>query len=127
MEVTPEVYSQNLHKIRMSGREVFKIAVRTLVEFAHQVLDECHMSIEDLDWFVPHQANLRIIEAVGERLKIPKEKVLINVDRFGNTSTATIPTVLDEAVQQGKIKEGQTILLDAFGAGLTYGAMLLRW
>jgi 3-oxoacyl-[acyl-carrier-protein] synthase-3 len=80
-----------------------------------------------VDWFIPHQANLRILEAVAQRLGLPPEKVLINVDRYGNTSSATIPTVLDEAVRDGRIKEGQVLLLDAFGAGFTYGAMLIQW
>jgi 3-oxoacyl-[acyl-carrier-protein] synthase-3 len=127
MEVTPGVYSKNLHKLRMYGKEIFKVAVRTLAEFAQCALDENGISLDELDWFVPHQANLRIIEAVAKRLEIPIEKVLINVDRYGNTSSATIPTALDEAVRDGRIKKGQTVLLDAFGAGLTYGAILLRW
>jgi 3-oxoacyl-[acyl-carrier-protein] synthase-3 len=126
-EVTPERYHQNLHKIQMNGREIFKVAVRTLVECAHQTLAKNQMTIGDLDWFVPHQANIRIIEAVAERLQFPMDRVLINVDRFGNTSAATIPTVLDEAVRNGRIQNGQTILFDAFGAGLTAGAVLMRW
>ena len=127
MEVNPERYSQKLHKIKMKGREIFKVAVKTLADFALQTLDKNLMTIDDLDWFVPHQANLRIIEAVVKRIKLPMEKVLINVDRYGNTSAATIPTALDEAARDGRIKSGQTILLDAFGAGLTYGSLLLRW
>ncbi|MBW1644510.1 MAG: ketoacyl-ACP synthase III [Deltaproteobacteria bacterium] len=127
MEVTPGVYSKNLHKMRMYGKEIFKVAVRTLVEFAQRALAENQISISELDWFVPHQANLRIIEAVAKRLEFPMEKVLINIDKYGNTSSATIPSALDEAVRDGRIKKGQTVLLDAFGAGLTYGAILLRW
>jgi 3-oxoacyl-[acyl-carrier-protein] synthase-3 len=127
LEVTPERYHQNLHKIQMNGREIFKVAVRTLVECAQQTLAKNQMTIADLDWFVPHQANIRIIEAVAERLRFPMDRVLINVDRFGNTSAATIPTVLDEALRDGRIQNGQTILFDAFGAGLTAGAVLLRW
>jgi 3-oxoacyl-[acyl-carrier-protein] synthase-3 len=127
LEVTPERYHQNLHKIQMNGREIFKVAVRTLVECAQQTLAKSQMTIGDLDWFVPHQANIRIIEAVAERLQFPMDRVLINVDRFGNTSAATIPTVLDEAVRNGRIQNGQTILFDAFGAGLTAGAVLMRW
>jgi 3-oxoacyl-[acyl-carrier-protein] synthase-3 len=126
-EVTPERYHQKLHKIQMNGREIFKVAVRTLVECAQQTLAKNQMTIDDLDWFVPHQANIRIIEAVAERLCFPMDRVLINVDRFGNTSAATIPTVLDEALRDGRIETGQTILCDAFGAGLTAGAVLLRW
>lgn len=127
LEVTPGRYSQNLHKMRMSGKEIFKVAVRTLTEFAHRALNENGLDISDLDWFVPHQANLRIIEAVAERLEFPLEKILVNVDRFGNTSAATVPTALDEGVRTGKIKRGDLILLDTFGAGLTYGSILLRW
>ena len=126
-EVTPERYHQKLHKIQMNGREIFKVAVRTLVECAQQTLAKNQMTIDDLDWFVPHQANIRIIEAVAERLRFPMDRVLIHVDRFGNTSAATIPTVLDEALRDGRIETGQTILCDAFGAGLTAGAVLLRW
>ena len=85
------------------------------------------MTTDDLDWFVPHQANLRIIEAVAKRIKLPMGKVLVNVDRYGNTSAATIPTMLDEANRDGRIKSGQTVLMDAFGAGLTYGSILVRW
>jgi 3-oxoacyl-[acyl-carrier-protein] synthase-3 len=119
--------SCNASKMLMNGREIFKVAVRTLTEFAHLALSKNGFSIEDIDWFVPHQANLRILEAVAQRLNLPGEKVLINVDRYGNTSAATIPTVLDEAVRDGRIQEGQLLLLDAFGAGFTYGAMLIRW
>ena len=85
------------------------------------------MTVKDLDWVVPHQANLRILEAVAKRLDLPMEKVVVNIDRFGNTSSATVPTAFDEAVRDGRIKQGQTVLLDVFGAGLTYGSLLMRW
>jgi 3-oxoacyl-[acyl-carrier-protein] synthase-3 len=114
-------------KMVMNGRDIFKVAVRTLTEFALLALNGHGLSVQDVDWFVPHQANQRILEAVGQRLGFPPEKVLINVDRYGNTSAATIPTVLDEAVRDGRIQKGQLLLLDAFGAGFTYGAMLVRW
>ncbi len=127
METTPERFSKNLHKIRMHGKELFKVAVRTLTDFANRSLSENGFSIDDLDWFIPHQANYRIIEAVSKRLGCPMEKVVVNLERFGNTSAATIPTALDEAVREGKIKKGQLVLLDAFGAGLTYGSILMRW
>lgn len=126
-EVTPDRFSRNRHKIQMFGKEIFKVAVRTLTEFAHQSLASQGLTVDDLDWFIPHQANYRIIEAVAKRLDCPLEKVIVNVDRYGNTSAATIPTALDEAVRDGRIKKGQLILLDAFGAGLTYGAILMRW
>ncbi|MGD9211549.1 MAG: beta-ketoacyl-ACP synthase III [Desulfobacteraceae bacterium] len=127
MEITPNRYSENLHKIHMNGKEIFKVAVRTLTEFAKTALRANQMTIEDLDWFIPHQANRRIIEAVANRLDISMDKVLLNVDRYGNTSAATIPTALDEAVRNDIIEEGQLLLLDSFGAGLTYGSILLRW
>jgi len=127
LEVTPERYEQNLHKMHMNGRELFKVAVRTLAECALRTLEKLHMPAIHLDWFVPHQANLRIIEAVATRIGFPMDKVIINLDRYGNTSAATIPTALDEAIRDGRIKEGQTVLTDAFGSGLTAGAMLFRW
>ena len=127
MEVTPERYHQKLHKLTMKGKEIFKVAVKTMADFALITLKKNQMTTDELDWFVPHQANLRIIEAVAKRLKFPMEKVLVNVDRYGNTSAATIPTVLDEANRDGRIKSGQTVLLDAFGAGLTFGSLLVRW
>ena len=127
MEVTPERYSRKLNKYKMKGKEIFKVAVKTLADFAFHTLNENLMTIDDLDWLVPHQANLRIIEAVAKRIKLPMEKVIVNVERYGNTSAATIPTALDEAARDGRIKSGQTVLLDAFGAGLTYGSLLLRW
>jgi 3-oxoacyl-[acyl-carrier-protein] synthase-3 len=126
-EVTPEVYAQRRHKMQMKGKEIFRVAVKTLVDYAQAALEENELKPEALDWVVPHQANLRIIEAVAKRLGIPMEKVLLNIERFGNTSAATIPTVLDEAVRDGRIGKGQLILLDTFGAGLTYASALLRW
>lgn len=127
IEVTEAVIAKNLHKVHMLGKEIFKVAVRTLEEFARKALAANDVGIEDIDWFIPHQANRRIIEAVVKRLKVPEEKVMINVDRFGNTSAATVPTMLDQGVRSGQIKKGQLILLDAFGAGLTYGSILMRW
>jgi 3-oxoacyl-[acyl-carrier-protein] synthase-3 len=127
MELTPERYAQKLNKIQMNGKEIFKVAVRTLVDYAHQALKANQMELDDIQWFAPHQANRRILDAVIKRLGVPSEKVLINVDRYGNTSAATIPTLLDGAVREGKIKAGDTVLLDAFGAGLTFASMMLRW
>jgi 3-oxoacyl-[acyl-carrier-protein] synthase-3 len=127
LEVTPERYAQNLHKMQMNGRELFKVAVRTLSECALRTLEKLHMPAIKLDWLVPHQANLRIIEAVASRVGLPMDKVIINLDRYGNTSAATIPTALDEAIRDGRIQKGQTVLTDAFGSGLTAGALLFRW
>ncbi len=127
LEVTPQRYEQNLHKMHMNGRELFKVAVRTLAECALRTLEQLHLPPVRLDWFVPHQANLRIIEAVAPRIGISMDQVIINLDRYGNTSAATIPTALDEAIRDGRIRKGQTVLTDAFGAGFTAGAMLFRW
>jgi 3-oxoacyl-[acyl-carrier-protein] synthase-3 len=127
LEVTPDRYADNLHKVQMNGREIFKVAVRTLTEFARTALENNHLTISDIDWFIPHQANRRIIEAVANRLDLSMDKVLLNVDKYGNTSAATIPTVLDAALREGLIQEEQLLLLDCFGAGLTYGSILMRW
>ncbi len=127
LEVTNDLILQNKNKMAMNGKEIFKVAVRTLADFAVNILEKNNYTIDDLDWFIPHQANIRIIEAVARRLKLPMEKVVINVDRCGNTSAATIPTALDEAVRDKRIKKGQLVLLDAFGAGITFGSVLMRW
>jgi 3-oxoacyl-[acyl-carrier-protein] synthase-3 len=127
MEVTPEVHAQKLHKMNMKGKEIFKVAVKTLADFAVQAMEANHAGLQDIDWFIPHQANLRIIEAVAKRLDFPMEKVLVNVDKYGNTSSATVPTMLDEAVRDGRIQPGHQVLLDVFGAGLTFGSIMLRF
>jgi len=126
-EVTPEMRAQKLDKMQMKGKEIFKVAVRTLTDFAVKALESNGLTANDIDWVIPHQANLRIIEAVAKRLEIPMDKVIVNIQRYGNTSSATVPTALDEAVRDGRIRPGQTVLLDVFGAGLTYGSLLVRW
>jgi 3-oxoacyl-[acyl-carrier-protein] synthase-3 len=125
--VTHDGLDQRQNKIQMKGKEVFKVAVRTLADFAVRAVESNGLKVSDIDWFIPHQANLRIIEAVASRLDFPMEKVLVNVDRYGNTSSATVPTMLDEAVRDGRIRPGQLVLMDVFGAGLTYGSVLVRW
>ncbi|HAR44252.1 MAG TPA: 3-oxoacyl-ACP synthase [Bdellovibrionales bacterium] len=127
MEVTAARHAEGLDKVHMKGKEIFKVAVKTLSDYAALALEVNHLKLSDLDWFIPHQANLRIIEAVAKRLDLPMEKVLLNIERFGNTSSATVPSMLDEAVRDGRIKSGQTVLMDVFGAGLTYGSVLVRW
>lgn len=127
MQVTPEVYSQNLHKFQMKGKEIFKVAVKTLADFAIAAVEANGYTIHDVDWIVPHQANLRIIEAVAKRLDFPMEKVIVNIDRYGNTSAATVPTAFDEAIRDGRIQRGHLVLMDVFGAGLTYGSALIRY
>jgi len=113
--------------VKMKGNEVFKYSVRYMEEAARIVLDKAGMSAADVDWLIPHQANIRIMKMIAKKLGIPEERVFINIDKYGNTSAATIPIALDEAVRQGAIKPGDLILLDAFGGGFTYGAVLLRW
>jgi len=127
VELTPEQYAARQGKMQMKGREIFKEAVRTLAEYADIALRTNGIQTEQVDWLVPHQANLRIIEAVAKRMNFPMSKVVTNIDRFGNTSSATVPTAMDEAVRDGRIQPGQLVLLDVFGAGLTYGSVLLRW
>jgi len=113
--------------IKMKGNETFKVAVRTLEEVARETLAANHLRVEDVDLYVPHQANVRILTAVMERLGIPPEKVMINLDRYGNTSAASIPLALDEAVRSGRIKDGALVMLGAFGAGLTWASAMIRW
>lgn len=115
------------HFIKMKGDGVFKYAVRAMEDATHQVLKQADVLLENVDVFIPHQANVRIIEAVQQRLGLPDDKVVVNLDRFGNTSSATIPIALDEVVRSGKVKKGDLVLLVAFGGGLTWGAVLLRY
>lgn len=113
--------------LRMQGNEVFKLAVRAMEEAALQVLAAGGYSCDDIDLFVPHQANKRIIDAIGKRLKLPEEKVFVNLDRYGNTSAASIPIALDEANRAHRIQPGNLVLLDSFGGGLTWAAMSMVW
>jgi 3-oxoacyl-[acyl-carrier-protein] synthase III len=113
--------------LKMQGNEVFKVAVRSLSDVAFEALEANGMTPEDVDLFVPHQANRRILEATAKRLGFTEEQVYINVDRFGNTSGASIPIALDEANRAGRIKEGDVVLFDAFGGGFTWASALLRW
>jgi len=114
------------HYLRMRGNEVFKVAVRTMVESAQRVLEKTGISPEEISMLVPHQANVRIINAVAERLKIPEDKVFINLNRYGNTSAASIPIALDEAVRSGKVKKGEKVLMVAFGGGFTWGSCIVE-
>jgi 3-oxoacyl-[acyl-carrier-protein] synthase-3 len=113
--------------IRMNGREVFKHAVRSMSDAASRALDGAKLTGADIDIMIPHQANVRIIEATAKHAGIPMDKVFVNVDRYGNTSAASIPIALDEAIETGRIQEGTTALLVAFGAGFTWGAMVVRF
>ncbi|HJQ98834.1 MAG TPA: beta-ketoacyl-ACP synthase III [Candidatus Polarisedimenticolaceae bacterium] len=127
LPATEETVRTGKHFIRMRGNETFKIAVRRIDEVSREVLDKAGLTPDDVDWFIPHQANKRIIDAVGERLGIPAERCYVNIDRYGNTSAASIPIALDEAVREGKVKRGQVVLMAAFGAGLTWAASVVRW
>jgi 3-oxoacyl-[acyl-carrier-protein] synthase-3 len=122
-----KVLAEHLQYIKMKGNETFKVAVRTLEEIARATLSANGLRVEDLDLYVPHQANVRILKAVIERLGLPIEKVMLNVDRYGNTSAASIPIALDEAIREGRIKDGSLVMLGAFGAGLTWASAVIRW
>ncbi len=127
MPPTRETIDTNLHYIKMKGNELFKIAVRVLAEAAGDALGKAGVGLDEVDLFVPHQANLRIINAVAKRLGVSGEKFYTNLHKYGNTSAASIPLALDEAAGEGRIKEGDIIVLDAFGGGLTWGACVLEW
>jgi len=125
--ITAEHLADGSHYMKMKGGEMFKVATRTLAQSAKIVVEQANLTLEDVDWLVPHQANIRIIETTGKLLGIAPEKVIVNIEKYGNTSAATIPIAFHEAIQEGKIKRGDIVLLDAFGAGLTFGATLLRY
>ena len=122
-----EAMARGDHFLKMQGNEVFKVAVRNMSEVARIALEANGMTVEDVDLFIPHQANVRILDATAKRIGLRDDQVYINVDRFGNTSAATIPIALDEVVRAGRLKEGDILLLDAFGGGFTWAAALLRW
>lgn len=127
MPFSQKVLDENLQYVRMKGREIFKNAVRTLTQCCHEALDANGCTSDQVDWLVPHQANVRILESVADHFNFPKEKVILSLHDTGNTSAASIPVAFDLALQEGKIKRGQLILLAAFGAGLTSGSTLLRF
>jgi len=127
MPPSAETVEKRLHYIKMNGQETFKQAVPAMVNSCRNVLTEAGVSEDQVAWLVPHQANYRILTAVASRLKIPEERVWVNIDRYSNTSAATIGICLDEMVREGKVKNGDYVLLTAFGGGLTWGSALLRW
>ena len=124
---TEESVKNRLHYIHMEGNEVFKFAVKIMGEAAFKALEQAGMQATDVDWLIPHQANIRIIQSAAKRLKMPMEKVVVNVDRYGNTSSASIPIALEEAIHDGRIKSGQTVVMVGFGAGLTWASTVIRW
>jgi 3-oxoacyl-[acyl-carrier-protein] synthase-3 len=127
MPASIETVEKRLHYVHMDGREVFKFAVRAMETASLKALRKADMKLEDIDYLIPHQANERIINSAAKRLKVPKDRVYINLDRYGNMSSASIPTALDEAYQKGLIKNNDVILLVAFGAGLTWASVILKW
>ena len=125
--LTPKLVEEKEHCIKMDGKEVFKFAVRTFEKSVIKALEMCSLSIHDISLLVPHQANVRIIDHALKKLGLSKEKVFVNVQKYGNTSAASIPIGLDEALKEGRIKPGDIVVIAAFGAGLTYGACVIRW
>ena len=126
--------SKELHKagtdevgITMRGNEVFKVAVKTLGNVATEILEKAGVDMDELDWLIPHQANLRIIQATAKRLKLPMEKVILTVQDHGNTSAASVPMALDVGVRDGRVQPGQLVLMEAFGGGFTWGSVLMRF
>ncbi len=122
-----EAILKRLPFIKMKGSETFKVAVRTLEEVASATLEKNGLHPSQLSLLIPHQANIRIIQATAKRLNLPEEKVFVNLEKYGNTSAASIPIALDEAVRSGRVKDGDYLLLEAFGGGLTWASALLRW
>jgi 3-oxoacyl-[acyl-carrier-protein] synthase-3 len=125
--MTPQVLESGDHLLRMSGKEIFKNAVRSMAEASSRALEAAGLTGEDIDLLIPHQANIRIIESTAKYAGIPMEKVYVNVDRFGNMSSASIPVALDEALREGTIQPGMKVLTATFGAGLTWGAMVWQF
>jgi 3-oxoacyl-[acyl-carrier-protein] synthase-3 len=122
-----DAFKKKLHYIKMKGNETFKVAVRTLEDLVVKTLEENKLVSSQLTLLIPHQANLRIIQATADRIGIPMDKVIVNLDRYGNTSAASIPIALDEAIRDGRINNGDYILLEAFGGGFTWASVLIKW
>ncbi|MCC6276667.1 MAG: ketoacyl-ACP synthase III [Oligoflexia bacterium] len=127
LPLTHDLLDQGAHLVTMKGRDIFKNAVRTMSKCASHCLEKASMTLDDVHWIIPHQANQRIIEAVAKQMDIPREKIIMNLERTGNTSAASVPVALSEALENKIIKRGDVILITVFGAGLTSGALLLRY
>ena len=123
---TKESVEENLHTVYMEGNKIFKNAVRSMYHVCDVVLKRNHLDVHSIDWLITHQANMRIIQALGKKMKIDEKKVIVNIEKYANTSTATIPMALDEAIRSKKIRHGDLVLMASFGAGLTSGSLLLR-
>jgi 3-oxoacyl-[acyl-carrier-protein] synthase-3 len=122
-----ETVDKRMHYIKMAGNELFKVAVRALADVSLEALNHNGFTSDDIDIMIPHQANTRIVEAAAKRINFPMEKVYLNIERYGNTSSATIPIALDELNREGKLKAGALMLLCSFGTGVTWGAGIIRW
>ena len=122
-----ETLNKRLHYIKMNGREVYKFATKSMVKAVNIGLGKIRLSKRDINLLIPHQANIRILERVAQQLDLPMEKVFVNVDKYGNTSAASIPIALSEAVEQKRIRKDDIVVLVSFGAGLTWGASVIRW
>ena len=127
LPATAETVANRQHFVHMNGNEVFKFAVKVMGESAFKALDNAGLTAADVDILIPHQANIRIIQSAAKRLKLPMEKVIVNVDRYGNTSSASIPIALREAIDAGRVKEGDVIVAVGFGAGLTWASCVIKW
>ncbi len=127
MPASHETVDKRLHYIFQDGKSVFKVAVVSMADVSAEIMERNKLTGKDVDWLVPHQANLRIIDATAQRRGLDKSKVMINIDKYGNTTAATIPLCLSEWWQCGKLKKGQTIVLASFGAGYTWGSILIKW
>lgn len=127
MPTTLETVNKRLHYVHMDGREVFKFAVRSMEKASLKALEKADVDLADVDYLIPHQANIRIIKSASKRLKIEKNKVYVNLDKYGNVSSASIPIALDEALHKGLINKDDVLLLVAFGAGLTWASVVLKW
>ena len=123
---THATVDERLQYVHMKGQDIFKVAVKNLMSASKSALERAQMTKDDLDWLCPHQANRRIIDQVMQRVDVPAEKVLLNIDRVGNTSSASIPILLDEARRAGKVKDGDTVLMCALGAGISWGSAIVR-
>ncbi|GAB4185114.1 MAG: ketoacyl-ACP synthase III [Calditrichia bacterium] len=124
---TVETVQNRLHYIYQDGKTVFKFAVNGMANISYDILEKHGLKGEDVKFFIPHQANLRIIDAAAKKMKLSPEQVVINIDKYGNTTAATIPLALSEVVQEGKLKKGDIVVMAAFGAGFTWGSLLLKW
>ncbi len=127
MPASQETVADRLHYLTMNGREVFKFAVRAMIDSSEEAVRNAGLRMSDISLVIPHQANLRIIDAAAKRFHLPSDRFLQNLDRYGNTSAASIPLALDQAVREGKISSGDLILLSSFGAGLSWASMVIRW